>query len=146
MIAPDAPGAILAAPVVAGLPTADDLRGFGGLHGGLSLALVTSAMRVLVPGSELRSVTGRFARPIRDDAEVRTTLVHRGWTVAVTTATASSDGTVQLNASAVFGRPGDSGLPTSAPVAPAARVPDACEIFTIPPEFVPFARHSIGRS
>lgn len=142
-IAVASPGAILAAPVGDRLRLGNDLWGFGGVHGGLALALLTSAMRDLVPGAALRSVTGQFVKPIRDGAEVEARLIRRGRLVAVTAATAASVGSVNLTASGVFGSAGCVAWASFAPPpVPAAPTPEECDVFVIPVEFVPFARHT----
>ena len=100
----------------------DDLLGFGGLHGGLALALVARSMQDHAGGLALRSVTGRYLRPARGTLTVETDLVRGGERVAFTSGTVqceAPDGTrrVVLEAAATFGV-GET-TPDHAPVAPA---------------------------
>jgi hypothetical protein len=54
------------------------LRGFGGIHGGLALALMTSAMQRQAAGEPLRSVTGRYHRPITGEFRIEVTPIRAG--------------------------------------------------------------------
>jgi acyl-coenzyme A thioesterase PaaI-like protein len=139
--APDTPAALLAAPVGERIRADRGLTGFGGLHGGLSLALLTSAMRDLVPGAHLRSATAQYLRAIRDEVEVRASVVRRGNTMSATEATAGHVGEVHVHASALWGTSRATTTATFSPVAPAVPPPADCPVFSIPPEFVPFGRH-----
>ncbi|GGO66519.1 acyl-CoA thioesterase domain-containing protein [Nonomuraea cavernae] len=59
------PGALLrAAPLEDLIETGAHLRGSGGVHGGLTLALLTTAMAERAPGALLQNVTARCLRPL----------------------------------------------------------------------------------
>nr|MCU0261384.1 thioesterase family protein [Ilumatobacteraceae bacterium] len=115
------------------------LWGFGGLHGGLTLAVMVSAMARQAPGGTLRSVTGQLHRALRDSFEVEVTVHRSSAALWNTAATATTHRGVHAAAAATFeaGR-SDPARPVSPP-APAAPPPEACEAFVIPPELVPFA-------
>ncbi|QIP84220.1 thioesterase family protein [Streptomyces sp. Tu 2975] len=133
------PGALLGNPASGGFEAENHLQGFGGFHGGLALALLTSATQSHVPDLELQSVTGRFDRSIESGFTVASSLVRAGRTSAVVTARAESDEGLHIEASAVYGRPGEPSWQPVAPAAPTAPPPDECEVFAIPPEFVPIS-------
>ena len=135
------PAALLAEPVGATIVAGEGLSGFGGLHGGLALALLTSAMTELVPGLALRSTTAQFVRPLRDGAGVQSRVVRQGRLLSATEATAGDDGDVHVRAAAVWGAPSTTGARSFAPDPPAAPPPEACPRFFIPPEIVAFGRH-----
>ena len=112
-VAPD-PGRLRPAPALlaerlarARRPTveADErLWGFGGLHGGLALAELTAALGEAVgPGAQLRSVTGQFLRPLRDDADVVATPLRRGRSTATAAGRARTAAGDALVATATFG-------------------------------------------
>ncbi|MEW2621358.1 thioesterase family protein [Streptomyces sp. NPDC048106] len=133
------PGALLRKPVSGWLPAQAHLRGFGGFHGGLALALLTSAMREHAPGLELQSVTGRFDRPVDPGFGVDSSLVRAGRTLTVVRAAAQGEKGTAIEASAVFARRGEDAWQAVTPPPPAAPRPEECEVFAIPPEFVPIA-------
>ncbi|MCP9975870.1 acyl-CoA thioesterase domain-containing protein [Streptomyces somaliensis] len=115
------------------------LRGFGGFHGGLALALLASATRSHAPGLTLRSITGRFDRPVESGFTVSSALLRSGRTATAVAARAESPEGLHVEASAVYGRPDEPAWPSVAPPAPAAPEPRECEVFAVPPEFVPIA-------
>jgi hypothetical protein len=90
----------------------------------------------------VRSTTARFHRPIRDGWSIETALSRTGRSVITATATASTDRGIHVDASAVFATPRATRWVTVAPAAPAVLPPEACEVFTIPTEIVPFAAHT----
>ena len=135
------PAALLAAPIDDRIEVSEGLWGFGGLHGGLSLAVLTSAMGRLVPGRQLRSATAQFLRPIRGEAGVRALVLRNGQSMSVTEATAAVGDAILVHASAFWGS-GDGTAPTTfGPTAPAVPPPHDCPPFAIPPEIVPFGQH-----
>ena len=135
------PTDLLAAPVGERIRVSEELSGFGGLHGGLALALLTSAMGELVDGRALRSATAQFLRPIQNEAAVRAWVLRHGRVMSATEATAGDGDEVHVHASALWGT-GDGTAPsTFSPTAPAVPPPDHCPVFTIPPEIVPFGQH-----
>jgi len=138
------PGELLEGPVPAWVDLGADLWGFGGLHGGLSLSLLTAAMHERVPDRRLRQVTGQFHRAVRGPFALEVTEERIGRTATSLSARAIDGASTLLSASAVFaGAVGGIGVDgTFSPSAPPAPPPEDCPVFTIPPEFVPFARHT----
>jgi acyl-CoA thioesterase len=116
------------------------LWGFGGVHGGLVLALATAAMRSPALNA-LRSVTGHFLRPVRGDLTIETSDVRVGRTAQVVSATVSSAGRAALVATSTHGGVAASSAPI-APAAPEAPPPMDCDVFELPTEIVPFAAHT----
>ncbi|MFT3777648.1 MAG: thioesterase family protein [Ottowia sp.] len=116
--------------------------GFGGLHGGLALSLLTAAMRDRSQGRVLQQVSGRFRRALRAPFCLEVHEPSAGKTVSWLDADAVEEGRVAISASAVFAVPGQEGAQAIAPPMPAAPPSLQCPIFTVPPEFVPFARHT----
>lgn len=136
------PAALLDGPVHEQFDLAQDLWGFGGLHGGLALALLTKAMHDRVAGAHLRAVTGQFHRPLREPFAVDVADVRSGRTVRSVRALAVAGGTAHVSAAATFSKPLGRPSGNVAPAAPPAPRPEDCERFFIPTEFVPFARHT----
>jgi acyl-CoA thioesterase len=129
------------APVGGRIRVREGLWGFGGLHGGLALALLTSAMGELVDGRVLRSATGQFLRPVRNAAAVRACVLRHGRVMTATEATAGVGDEVHVHASALWGTGDGTGPSTFAPPAPVVAPPAEYAVFTIPPEIVPFGQH-----
>lgn len=100
-------------------------HGFGGLHGGLAMAMVASSMQHIVPAHSLRSITGQFHRTIRETFAIESRLIHSGRSAAVVQATGSSAAGACLTATAIFGS--DQGLssPFYAPTMPDVPGPDS---------------------
>jgi Thioesterase-like superfamily len=115
------------------------LWGFGGVHGGLTLALLTEAMRRRADGRVLRSVFAQFRRPLRDEVEIRVAEDGTGKTVSWLSAEASSKGGVAVAARATFSRHACAGFAPISPSMPSAPPPMECPVFTPPAGFVPFA-------
>lgn len=118
-----------------------DLWGFGGLHGGLTLALLAERMQQAAPARQLRSLAAQYHRPIRRPFEIGTTVVRAGRTLTAVGAEASVEGRASVTASGTWASL-DRSLPSALSPAPDAPRPPDCPIFTIPPEFVPFAVHT----
>jgi hypothetical protein len=135
------PGALLAGPGRGTFDPGPQLSGFGGLHGGLLLALMVLAMAEQAPEARLHSVTGRFHRPVTGMFGVEATLARAGKTAVMLSARAASEAGTHAEATAVFGAPRDGNWPAVAPLPPAAPPPEDCELFTIPREFVPIAEY-----
>jgi acyl-coenzyme A thioesterase PaaI-like protein len=147
------PGALLREPVAASFDLGPDLRGFGGLHGGLTLALLARAMQQHVPDATLRSVTGRFDRPLRGPFRVDAAPTRVGRAVVSLRAVAVSDTldpgsgatwtTVHVRATATFS-PVAPPQPSAsiAPARPEAPGLDACPVFSVPVELAPFGQHT----
>lgn len=135
------PGALLAGSAPTTVVPGPGLAGFGGLHGGLSLALMVSAMAGQASGTRLHSVTGRFYRPISGTFEIQAEVVRRGKTVSVLSARATSERGTHAEATAVFGPSRAASWPVVAPPSPAVPPPWDCELFTVPPQFVPITTY-----
>jgi acyl-CoA thioesterase len=116
--------------------------GFGGLHGGLSLSLLTAAMRASSPGRVLQQVSGRFRRGLREPFTLEVSAPSAGKTVSWVDTSAVEGDRVALSASALFTVPGPESGTAIVPRMPAAPPPSQCPVFIIPPEFVPFARQT----
>lgn len=116
--------------------------GFGGVHGGVALAVLTAAMRQHAPDRALRAVMGQFARPIRGAFEVEVEGGRVGRTLSSWSARAEASGEVLVSARALFAAPGQAFAAEVAPPAPDAPVPADCPPFAIPSELVPFARRT----
>jgi len=117
-----------------------DLWGFGGVQGGLALALLTAAMQRQAGGRVLRRVSAQFQRPLRDEFDIEVEDDGSGKNVSWRSARARAKGVVSVAANGVFSVPGREGMPIVAPPRPAVPPPDDCPPFVIPPEFVPFAQ------
>jgi hypothetical protein len=138
-----APGAVLRrGPGPAGetVELGGHLWAFAGLHGGLSLALVTAAMQEQAGGAPLRSVTGRFHRTIRGPFAVEASQVRAGRALTACAGRVTSDRGLHIDASATFAPAGAvSRGPALSPAFPAPPPPGECPRFVPPPEFVPIA-------
>jgi hypothetical protein len=121
---------------------AQHLWGFGGLHGGLALALATAAIARQAPDARLRSVTGRLHRPIRERFAVTVGDVRRGRTLTSGLAGLVVDGTTHLDAAATFASNAVASAAVVSPPMPTAPPPGECPEFRPPAELVPFARHT----
>lgn len=118
------------------------LWGFGGLQGGVSLALLLERMQAFVPDRALRQISGRYRKALRDSVTLEVSTPSVGKSVAWLEARASSSDQIGLDASATFAVVGKRDLGARSPARPPAPPPEDCPIFTIPPEFVPFSRRT----
>lgn len=116
------------------------LWGFGGLHGGLTLAMLTRSMAAHAPtDARLRTADARMHRPI-DGAFAMTTERMRGGRTTTVSARATVEDDVRADARASFAVPkAGSGHPGFGATPPAAPPPERCEQFVAPPEFVPIS-------
>lgn len=124
------------------IPAMPHLAGFGSLHGGLVLALMTSQMQAGAPERHLHSATARYYRPVDGEFELDITTVRESRTSTMLAGRAAGPTGPYVDASAIFGPIGAARWPEFNPPAPQAPVPQDCEIFQIPPEFVPIARYT----
>ena len=81
----------------------EHLRGFGGIHGGLALALMTSAMQGQAAGEPPRSVTARYHRPIAGEFRIEVTPIRSGQAVRTLAARAAGHKGLYADATGVFG-------------------------------------------
>jgi Thioesterase-like superfamily len=133
---PLSPVALLRQPAGELIDAGTHLHGFGGFHGGLTLALMTSAMQSAAPGIPLHSVTARFHRPISDEFRLETSRIRDGRSLTTLAARAVTAKGIHVEGQAIFGSLKPAAWPTFAPAAPIAPPPEECELFVIPPEFV----------
>lgn len=112
------------------------LWGFGGVHGGLALALVVRAMQRAAGDRTLRSIHAQFKKPLRDPFVVEVDDEGQGRTVSWIGARAIVHGTATLRASAVFSV-GDSGPAHASPAMPDVAQPENCPTVGIPREHAP---------
>ncbi len=117
------------------------LHGFGGVHGGLLLALVAGQLAKDAGDHPLRYVTGQFLRSSSGELRVTTDEAAAGRSVVRARGRVVADRHDTLTASAVFGHDSASGTRPEYPPMPSVASPDRCEPFAIPTEFVPFTRH-----
>jgi hypothetical protein len=113
----------------------EHLRGFGGIHVGLALALMTSAMQRQAAGEPLRSVTARYHRAIAGEFRIVLTSIRSGQAVRTLAARATGQKGLYADATGVFGPALRAGWPPVAPRQPAAPPPADCEVFPVPSEF-----------
>jgi hypothetical protein len=142
---PRGPASLLREATVGPFAPRPDLWGFGGLHGGLTLGLFTAMVQRQVPtGAALQSATARYHRSIRSEVSFGVEAMRVGSSVASFTGRAVDDtASPHVDAAVVFGAVGETTGPTAAgPPPPNADPPGRCEVFTIPPELVPFAQHT----
>lgn len=115
------------------------LWGFGGVHGGLTLALLSAAMRRKAPGLALQQVSAQFRRPLREPFAVETSDDGASRSVAWLSARAVVAGRAAVVANAVYVAAAGPGALRVAPPMPAAPPPIACPSFSVPSSLVPFA-------
>jgi hypothetical protein len=133
------PGRWLNQPADGAIHAQPHLRGFGGLHGGLTLALLTRAMQQdgTEPGG-FRSATARFYHPIIQTFTTRISRPRRG-RVTAEAVSADPGRSVVASASLVTSAARSPSLPPVAPRCPLAPPATECERFVVPAEFVPIS-------
>jgi hypothetical protein len=133
------PGQWLEQPAEGLIQAPRHLWGFGGLHGGLTLAVLTKAVqRDDSEPAVVRSVTGRFHRPITDPFTIKISWARKG-RGAADAVLDDSDQSPAASSSTVSGpRRAPSLLPIAAQP-PSAPPPTDGERFVVPPEFVPIS-------
>jgi len=115
--------------------------GFGGVHGGLTLGLLTTALCASAPERALRQVSGHFRRALRQPFVLDVAPHEPGKSVSWLDASALENGRVAMRASALFAAPGARHHAPLAPPMPSVPAPSACPLFTVPDGFAPFSRH-----
>ncbi|RAY12320.1 thioesterase family protein [Actinomadura craniellae] len=100
---------------------------------------MVAAMSERAPGARLHSVTGRFHRPVGGAFAVEAAVARTGRTITGLSAQATTEKGVHAEATAIYGTAPSGGWPVFAPEPPAAPPPEECELFAIPPEFVPIS-------
>lgn len=116
--------------------------GFGGLHGGLALSLLAAAMSKQFPGLVMQQVSAQYRRALREPFTLNVSASAAGKTVSWLDASAVAGERVAISSSALFTSPGQESGSVISPPSPVAPPPSQCPVFTIPPEFVPFAHRT----
>lgn len=137
----------LSRPFEPGTTYPQTLWGFGGLHGGLALALATDAMARDLSSSDgdapvptLRRVSGHFLRPIRSSVDISTDTIRHGRSATVARAELRSGGHPAVTATATFGQSAVAVEPLAPPKPDVSSI-EASEPLQIPAGFVPFTDH-----
>lgn len=136
-ISPLTPGTLLSAPPGERYHLDRRLWGFGGVHGGLSVALLTVAMAELRPAGALRGVTAIFHRSVTGEFTVSATPVRVGRSISTFAARAVSGDEVAVAATGLFCAAPAGSFPTLSPPPPAVPPPADCDVFPILVEHVP---------
>jgi acyl-CoA thioesterase len=132
---------VLALTPTSSLDLPESLWGFGGVHGGLAVAVLLRAMAADTALPRLRFVTGHFHRSLRGPFEIDVATLRSGRTVTAMTASAVVEGTIHVHVAATFADTATH-LADVSPAMPAAPPPEECEPFALPVEMVPFSRHT----
>jgi hypothetical protein len=133
------PGRWLEQPAVQVIDPPPHLWGFGGLHGGLTLALLVKTIHG--DGNDhgaVRSASGRFYRPVNRAFTTRISRPRRGRANA-DALSGDPERAVLASASLVSSPAREGSVPAVAPACPSAPPPDECEPFHVPVEFVPIS-------
>lgn len=116
------------------------LWGFGGLHGGLTLALLAQSMQKSVPTKQLVQISASFTKNIRHPFDIQTEIEHAGRTATHVKATAMANKQSLASATAVFSDPAShTAGKLVAPSMPDVPSPLICPPFHLPRSLVPFA-------
>jgi acyl-CoA thioesterase len=115
---------------------------WSGAHGGLAVALVTTALRRAVgDAGPLRSVSAQLLAPVTDAVRLEADVLRRGRSVVTASGVARQDGRPHVVATTVFGRPGR-GPAAVGPLPPPSPHPEELERFRPPAEVLPFSTHT----
>ena len=120
---------------------AQDCWGFGGVHGGLSVALLLAAMRGEADGLQLRQVNAQFHKALREPFVLSLEQAQRSRSLTWVSATALQGDQAAVSTSALFSAAFSVQAAPLAPVMPTVAAADHCPVFVVPPAFVPFAPH-----
>jgi hypothetical protein len=115
------------------------LWGFGGLHGGLALAVLTKAMYSAEDAGVMRSATVRLHRPINQVFTVAITRPRRG-RASADAFRVDGDRLCLASASLVTGAVRSQWLQPVAPDRPSVPPHGHCERFAVPPGLVPIGQ------
>ncbi|MEQ1439056.1 thioesterase family protein [Fontimonas sp. SYSU GA230001] len=115
--------------------------GFGGVHGGLALALLARAMRAHAPGQPLRQVSARFLRPLRGAFELDAQVDHAGRSVTWLSSRAIESGVTVVAATAVHARGAEDSVRSLGLDMPDVPPPAACQPYSVPSALFPLATH-----
>lgn len=125
------PGALLRQPHGSRFDLDRRLWGFGGVLGGLSLALLTAEMSERVPDATPRSVVARFHRPITGEFTVSASVVRAGRALSTVAGQCASGSGLNLDATAVFSSVPPGQFPVVAPEFPVVPEPADCESYPV---------------
>ncbi|WP_156759909.1 thioesterase family protein [Microbacterium karelineae] len=103
-----------------------EMWGFGGLHGGLTLSLMTASAAREAPGLALRGITGHFHRAVREKLALSSRVVRAGRSAQSVECAATSPDGLCVTATATFGPPQPIGVEITPPM-PAVPTPDSVE-------------------
>ncbi len=140
------PGELLRQPAGERFELGRQVWGFGGVHGGLSLALLAAAMSEQLPDAAPRSVTARFHRPITGEFTVSASTVRAGRSISTLAAEATSPKGVHVEATGVFSSVPPGAFTPIAPRPPEVPDPADCDLVRIQTEHVPIGAHVEIRS
>jgi hypothetical protein len=120
--------------------------GWGGVHGGLTLSLMTAAMQRSAEGRTLQQVSAQFRRSLREPFRLNVSEQGAGKKVSWFGAQVLDGEQVAVSANAIYSASGQprtlDGVRSVSPEMPSAPPADQCPVFHVPLEFVPFARHT----
>lgn len=138
------PGRLLRRSTTAHAGDLSGVFGFGGVHGGLLLAMLTKECATTVGPRGLRHVTAQFHRPADGDFRLVASTAEVGRTLTRSRGCASRSGRDLMTAVAVFSDVDEAGssLRPITPRMPRVEPPGKCDVFSIPIELVPFAQHT----
>lgn len=129
----------LSADVTGEIDLPADLWGFGGVHGGLAIAMMLRANERHAHGGTPRYVTAQLHRAVRGPFRVAATVVGRGRSVHAARAVATVEGRVHISAAVVHSIRARHSVEL-APSIPSVPPPERCEVITFPIEMVPFSQ------
>lgn len=117
------------------------LRGFGGLHGGLAVAMAVQRSRSTQGATgPVKGVTARFHRPVEGTVSIAAETTRRGRSVQAVRFEVRGERGICIDGSLAVGHePDGAAWPAVAPPMPDVPPPAACPVFAVPPEFVPIA-------
>lgn len=116
--------------------------GFGGIHGGLALGILTAALCERSQGRVLQHVSCQYRRALREPFTIDVSESLAGKSVSWLSADALEGDRVAISAKAVFSAPGQPRRSPHAPAVPEVPPPSQCPVFRVPLEIAPFSRHT----
>ena len=117
------------------------LYGFGGLHGGLTAAMLLRTMRAEAqPEFVPVELTAHLSRPLHGQPALSAEVTHSGRALTLVSATASNDARTGATATLALAARTSGDTPTVLPARPKHLLPiERAEQFAVPPEFVPIS-------
>lgn len=126
-------------PVPDRLEPGSSLWGFGGVHGGLTLALLVRAVQQKAGPLRPASVSATFVKPLRGSFDISLNRVHAGRSAQFWTAGANAGGGQTVVAADVILSGTSASREAIALRKPPAPPPEDCPPFRVPPSLVPFS-------